>query len=230
MVHDVRLCFIGDSFVAGAGDPEHRGWVGRLLTDPIPGVVLTGYNLGVRGNTSSEVLARWGQEVLPRLRTAPLGGLVISFGVNDTAPPHRSTHPTPRSLTHLDQLLIQAGAAGYPTLVVGPPPVADPEHNRRTVALDRAYAGLCAHRGTCYVPVIGDLLHDEVWAREVTQGDGAHPSAAGYTRLADLVRPTWHHWLSRLVQQSNEPHEEPATTKIPGVEGASPTSPDPHQP
>jgi acyl-CoA thioesterase I len=22
--------FLGDSFVAGVGDPEHRGWVGRL--------------------------------------------------------------------------------------------------------------------------------------------------------------------------------------------------------
>jgi lysophospholipase L1-like esterase len=27
---DVRVCFVGDSFVAGVGDPRHLGWAGRL--------------------------------------------------------------------------------------------------------------------------------------------------------------------------------------------------------
>jgi MFS family permease len=26
-----RVCFVGDSYVAGFGDPEHRGWVGRVV-------------------------------------------------------------------------------------------------------------------------------------------------------------------------------------------------------
>jgi hypothetical protein len=28
---DLRACFVGDSFVAGVGDPDHRGWVGRII-------------------------------------------------------------------------------------------------------------------------------------------------------------------------------------------------------
>lgn len=27
---DVRVCFVGDSFVAGVGDAQHLGWAGRL--------------------------------------------------------------------------------------------------------------------------------------------------------------------------------------------------------
>jgi hypothetical protein len=32
---------------------------------------------------------------------------------------------------------------------------------------------------------------------EVRAGDGAHPGANGYRRLADLVGPAWHAWLAR---------------------------------
>lgn len=38
------VCFVGDSFVAGFGDPEHRGWVGRVAA----GSAATVYNLGIR--------------------------------------------------------------------------------------------------------------------------------------------------------------------------------------
>lgn len=27
---DLRVCFVGDSFVAGVGDPEQLGWAGRV--------------------------------------------------------------------------------------------------------------------------------------------------------------------------------------------------------
>lgn len=27
---DLRVCLVGDSFVAGVGDPDHLGWVGRV--------------------------------------------------------------------------------------------------------------------------------------------------------------------------------------------------------
>ena len=30
MIHDLRICFVGDSFVAGTGDETALGWVGRV--------------------------------------------------------------------------------------------------------------------------------------------------------------------------------------------------------
>ncbi len=53
MIADLRVCFLGDSFVAGVGDPEHLGWVGRVAARTNRGgQPLTAYGLGVRRETA----------------------------------------------------------------------------------------------------------------------------------------------------------------------------------
>ncbi|MFW6186489.1 MAG: GNAT family N-acetyltransferase [Actinomycetota bacterium] len=205
MAREVRLCFLGDSFVAGVGDPDHHGWVGRLLADPIPGLALTGYNLGIRGNTSSDVLTHWTEETARRWQDPALRAVVVSFGVNDTALHHLGSHSTGRSVAGLDQLLTGTEEAALPVLVVGPPPVADPGHNQRILDLDRAFHRLCGARGVHYVSVAGALLHDPTWMAEVSAGDGAHPAATGYDRLTHLIRPAWHEWLRQLASRQESP-------------------------
>ncbi|MFJ8476707.1 hypothetical protein [Kitasatospora sp. NPDC094011] len=44
-----RILFLGDSFVQGLGDPEFRGWVGRVLQAAAPDA--TAFNRGARGLT-----------------------------------------------------------------------------------------------------------------------------------------------------------------------------------
>ena len=62
-VDDCRVCFIGDSFVQGTGDPTGLGWVGRVVSETKQaGWNITGYNLGVRGETSRDIMARWERE------------------------------------------------------------------------------------------------------------------------------------------------------------------------
>jgi len=61
---DIRICFIGDSFVNGTGDPEKLGWCGRVcsrVTDK--SLDITYYNLGIRRETSSDIKERWEAEV-----------------------------------------------------------------------------------------------------------------------------------------------------------------------
>ena len=83
MITDRRVFFVGDSFVAGVGDPDHRGWVGRLAArSHQAGVPLTTYNLGVRRDTA--VCRRWPSEVAARRAPGCDERLVVSFGVNDT--------------------------------------------------------------------------------------------------------------------------------------------------
>ena len=61
------MVFIGASMTAGYGDPKGLGWVGRVVArTQHPDLDLTAYNLGVRGNTSGDVVARWGAECHPR--------------------------------------------------------------------------------------------------------------------------------------------------------------------
>ena len=81
---DHRICFVGDSFVQGTCDPEARGWVGRVSAAARQaGFDVTAYHLGVRRDTSREVLARWEAECAARFRADCTKYVVFSFGAND---------------------------------------------------------------------------------------------------------------------------------------------------
>ncbi|MCF6744248.1 G-D-S-L family lipolytic protein [Blastococcus sp. KM273128] len=196
MSPDLRVCFLGDSFVAGVGDPEHRGWVGRMSARSTgAGRPLTAYNLGVRRDTTAEVRARWAAECRPRLAAGQDRRIVVSTGVNDTTVENGSRRlAAEASLAALAALLGGAADAGWPVLVVGPPPVADAGHDRRVAELDSRFGELCAATGVPYVAVLDALAGSATWRREVAAGDGAHPGAAGYQRYADLVWPGWAAW------------------------------------
>ncbi len=198
---DVRVCFVGDSFVAGVGDPDQLGWVGRLAADShTQGRPLTTYNLGVRRETTAEVLARMTAECTARLPPGCAAGVVLSLGVNDTTLLGGRTRVAgPYSVANLDMLMRQAHGAGWPTLVVGPPAVDDEYQNDRIAGLDELFAALCHRRRVPYVSVQFDLRREATWRQEVRDGDGAHPGRAGYQILADLVRPAWESWLVGLA-------------------------------
>ena len=194
---DRRVYFVGDSFVAGVGDPEHRGWVGRLAERAQrAGAPITAYNLGVRRDTSDDICRRWMDEVAVRRGAGAQERLVVSFGVNDTS---RCGHGTrvaaEHSVANLRTLLAEAATAHLPVLVVGPPPVADRAQNRRIAALDERFRRICAEARAPYVAVFAALQGEPRWMDEVSAGDGSHPAAAGYGLLADLVEPMWQEWL-----------------------------------
>ncbi|MGY1813183.1 GDSL-type esterase/lipase family protein [Blastococcus sp. SYSU D00820] len=199
MTPDLRVCFVGDSFVAGVGDPEHRGWVGRLCAgSAAAGRPLTGYVLGVRRDTSRDVRARWTAECAARLGGEWDSRVVVSLGVNDTTAEGAGTRvPPEQSAANLAAVLDGIAERGWPVLVVGPPPVADPAQDERTAALDVRLAAVCADRGVPHVPVHAPLRASSTWMAEVAAGDGAHPAAAGYAELAGLVLPHWLAWLDR---------------------------------
>lgn len=199
MTRDLRICFVGDSYVAGVGDPEHLGWAGRLARSSArDGLPLTSYVLGVRRQTTAEVAARWAAECRVRLD----GGeweprLVLSTGVNDTTEEDGAPRLSPeQSVAALSRILAGVADAGWPVLVVGPPATADAAQNERIADLDDRFARVCAEHEVPYVPVATALVADPTWQAEVTAGDGAHPAADGYAVLAGLVRPHWQRWLS----------------------------------
>lgn len=189
----LTVLFLGDSFVTGVGDPTALGWTGRLLAAAHhPDRDLTGYVLGVRRQTSDDVLARWEREADVRLPGVGAGAVVVSFGVNDAiVEDGRRRVPEERTVENLRTLVNQARARDLAVLVVGPPPVADDDVTARVVALDARLGATAAALDVPYVGTVGALRDDPVWHAEVDAGDGAHPGAAGYERLAALVRPAW---------------------------------------
>ncbi|KAB2383696.1 G-D-S-L family lipolytic protein [Actinomadura montaniterrae] len=194
----LRICFIGDSFVQGIGDPEYRGWVGRVLQATGDGI--TAFNLGVRRNTFQDVLRRCRREILARAVPDADNRLVISCGSNDTLEEDGEIRVDPSDSLHdLAAVLDQCRHSGIAPLVVGPPPVIDAgaDHLLRTSSLASEMATLCLSRGVPFIDTTLKLARDPVWVEEAMAGDGAHPGSGGYRRMADLVlADCWHQWIA----------------------------------
>jgi len=162
--------------LACATRPE-RGWGGRVVAASFAeGLALTAYNLGVRGETSQQVAARWRAESLPRLLPSTDARIVLSFGANDTTVEGgRLRVETEQSCSALSAILEGVEAVGARALMIGPAPVDDPEQNERIRTLSAAFADVCHRAGVSFVSVVEPLLALQVWMAEVAADDGAHP-------------------------------------------------------
>jgi acyl-CoA thioesterase-1 len=190
---DIGLCFVGDAFVAGYGDPKALGWVSRVLArTPTQDANITAYNLGVRGESSAEVMARWRVECPPRWAGRSERRLVVGVGAGDV----EQGITTARSRLNLANVLDEATTTGIATFVVGPTPVLDAEVNAKLEVLSAAQSDVCARRGVPFVDCFGPLRDHEQWQADLAAGDNVHPGQAGYGLIAWLVlHAGWQEWL-----------------------------------
>jgi lysophospholipase L1-like esterase len=200
----MRICFFGDSFTAGSGDDDGLGWVGRVVAkargagrDVIP------YNLGVCGDTSAGIAARWKREAdvrLPADRPDLDGRFVFSFGANDCCPLGDSIDPRvsrAASAAHAEAILV-AAKAWRPTLMIGPGILASSrEDTARVVRLSTDYGALSARIGVPYLDLAPILIASTAWNDEARAGDGDHPNRGGYAVVADAIAawPAWRAWI-----------------------------------
>ena len=193
---DMRLIFIGDSIVAGSGDDECRGWVGRVgSASRRAGVDHTPYNLGIGGNTAADVLARWEREVTLRLSDEIENRLVVQVGVNDAR--DGVERPAADSARDLAAIVDGVRGIGLEPLVVGPIPTAQAEESERIGALSRTFAQVCADAGATYIEVHAALRDNGTFLAS-QQSDGYHPDADGYAEIAQVVLHNgWWEWLAR---------------------------------
>lgn len=190
---DVALCFVGDGFVAGYGDSKALGWVSRVVArTPVRDADLTAYNLGVRGESSAEVMTRWRTECAHRWVGRSERRLVLGVGAQDV---DRGI-TTARSRLNLANILDEAASTGVGTFVVGPTPTLDATVNARLEVLAGAQADVCARRSVTYVDCFHPLRDHDQWQSDLAAGDGVHPGQAGYGLIAWLVlHAGWQDWL-----------------------------------
>jgi acyl-CoA thioesterase-1 len=190
---DVRLCVVGDSYVTGYGDRKALGWVGRVAArTPHDQVDLTVHNLGIRGDSSAGVLARWREETGRRWHDGADNRLVVAVGAHDVG----QGISLARSRLNLANVVDDAVASRLRPLVVGPPPWLDPEVNERLEVVVDAQRDVCERRGVIYVDCFTPLRAHEKWYADLGAGDGVHPGQAGYGLLAWLVLHSgWSAWL-----------------------------------
>ena len=189
-VRDVRVCVFGDSFVTGVGDPKALGWVGRVAarTPASTGVALTMYALGVRGQSTEDVVVRMPLEISPRFARGDEHGVVLAPGIADAF----AAVPVARSAATLEFGLRSTGVS---RLVVGPPPVGPPEVRQRLAALDTAFADVCGRLDVRYLSTYEPLVGHGPWQRQ-RLADDVHPAQAGYSMLAFVIlNGGWYEWL-----------------------------------
>ncbi|WP_414545471.1 GDSL-type esterase/lipase family protein [Nostoc sp. CCY0012] len=196
---EIRICFLGESFVNGAGDPDCLGWTGRICVNANKkGHDITYYNLGVRRETSTELRNRWRKEVSYRLPKEYDGRVVFSFGVNDTTIENGKTRVSlTESIENIHSILSEAKQL-YPVLMVSPPPCFDSEQdgrNQRIMNLSQEFALVCHEVNVPYLDVFPILEKSNIWIDEAKNYDGAHPRAAGYAEFAHIV-DNWDAWLN----------------------------------
>jgi lysophospholipase L1-like esterase len=194
----MRICFIGDSFVSGAHDGECLGWAGRISAAARRrGHDLSPYNLGIRGETSAQIAKRWRAEAEVRQSVQQEGHLVFEFGVNDAREVNGKRQlELAQSLAAVREVL-SAAARWKPTLMVGPPPGTDQARNARVAELSTEIRSVCAEFSVPYFDSYGSLVTSSLFLADVKAVDGTHPSAAGYAEWAKLIDawPAWRTWL-----------------------------------
>jgi lysophospholipase L1-like esterase len=193
---DIRVCFLGDSFTEGTGDDQTLGWVGRVVAgERGRGHDLTGYNLGVRGQTGAEIAARTAAEAGVRLNgRGNWRAVVICFGANDIF----LGRPAAQSAQALDGMLRWSAGQGFAAFVVAAPPMTEAALDPQRAALQDVLAQVCRDRAAPFLALPRAVGDWSAWHAEARAGDGVHPGAEGYRRVADAfcAWTAWRDWLS----------------------------------
>jgi acyl-CoA thioesterase-1 len=193
---DLNICALGDGFVKGLGEPDQLGWAGRLVhgaqSEHGP---INYYNLGIPGETTLSVAQRIA-ELSVRMPKGADNRLIVCCGLMDTF--QAAGQPGVSSLESVEALqsLLLQSRAHYKVLVIGLPPVYEPQRNARVKRLNVLMHDLCVKIRVPYIDLFASLNENVQYKRELLQGDRLHPSSYGHNRVFELVRNDRLWWFS----------------------------------
>jgi acyl-CoA thioesterase-1 len=172
------VVFLGDSLTEGQGVKPEESYPSLLERRmKSAGLDLPVVNAGISGDTTDGALSR-----LERIATSPVSVLFVALGVNDAVRFRRAPVEIRSNLT---RIIERGRAAGARVLLAGMKlPLSFPEEYRRS--FETIYPELAGRYG---IPLVPFLLEGVAPDPALTQGDGLHPNAAGYRRVAEMVWP-----------------------------------------
>ncbi len=184
---ELNICVLGDGYVKGVGDPDMTGWAGRLVKEAcIEHGPINFYNLGIPNQTSVDIEARL-SELEPRLPQGADNRLILSFGSSDTMLlDGKPTISNQMSVTALKNILIKTHRK-YKILMIGPPPVYEPQRNARIKRVNSLYYGLCVKAHVPYIDLFSSMSDDIQYKRDLVKGGKVYPDRHGYDMIFDLI-------------------------------------------
>jgi len=209
MKHE-RIYFFGDSITLGCNDSTGLGWPGRLTCGLMhQNRSVACYNLGINGDTSLHIMARWRAEVEARRRDAT-GLIVFAFGFNDAAKVDGASAQVDleTSIKTAQAILTEAKSVSD-VLWIGPTPLDESVNpmltdyaswemiNADVARYDEAYANLADQLGIDYLRLFPGFLHSPRYQAALLGGDKVHPADDGYAMIAEYVGD-WNKWWEVL--------------------------------
>lgn len=198
MLGHMRICFFGDSFVNGTGDPDYLGWVGRVCAAARRrGDDITAYNCGVRRATSEDVRQNWLAEATARLPSELKGAVVFSFGANDRHIEHGAPRISLPQQMDATRAILTTAIARWPTLFIASPGPRDDALCDRAAERVQGAREICDQLHVPFLDAFTASARFKLWPVEAANGDGAHPGAGGYGELAAVV-DAWEPWRTLI--------------------------------
>lgn len=200
--------FVGDSITLGWRDEGFGGWPVRLISALPSKRTVTAYNLGVRGDTSEEVRARWQDEVRRRRQVSSSTVIVFAFGANDAKIYPNGKPFVPLEVTRRNTaLILQMATREHQVLFVGPAPVdevtlarvinpqgnASVPSNNQISTVSEMVAAEAAQVGVPYFDLAQRLASEKGWFDALRETDGIHPPGRGHDIIAGLIG-AWGPW------------------------------------
>lgn len=207
----MRVLVFGDSITQGFWDLD-GGWVSRLrrtydkqMIDGVNDDPPTLFNLGVSGDSSDDIVARFESETKARKNNESLA-IVIAVGVNDSrTKADVEFSNTERYHDNLRQIWQLAKQFTDKVLFVGLTPCVESRTtpvswgdtgytNSRIQEFDKTLRDFCEQNNAAFVEVF-EPFQAKQQATELLP-DGLHPNDAGHQLIADIVGPK----IEELVQ------------------------------
>lgn len=199
----MRVLIFGDSITQGFWDID-GGWVNRIrkyydqqMIDNTNNDPPTIFNLGVSGDSSDDVLARFESETKARAREEL--AFVIAVGVNDARTKAGVNYSdTNRYKQNLGEILKLARQHSSKILFVGLTPCVEERSNpvswgdtgytnSRIKEFDNALREFCNENQVPFVEVFEPFAKAE--SESELLPDSLHPNDKGHQIIADLVKP-----------------------------------------
>ncbi|MDX1475937.1 MAG: GDSL-type esterase/lipase family protein [Reinekea sp.] len=184
---ELNFCVLGDGFASGVGDPSMQGWSNRLMMATVKELgMVRYYNLGVEGETSPMVAARV-NELAPRFPKGQDNRLILAFGLHDTElADGKPRVANQESLEALKQLILKT-RPHFKMIMIGIPPIYEPQQNNRIKRLNGLYRELCQKARVPYIDIFSSLAEDVQYKRELAKGDKVFPADIGYQKVFELI-------------------------------------------